>query len=241
MNQLALNQFTATGGFYPLARIRWLEGKIDEVETIYNQMCVPTDSPEMPHAPVLRLLVRGFLQCARQDFAGAEKSFQQAIKLDDEIHLASIFASPRFFLAYLYWRWQRPSLALNELEKVLTFCQLENTPGFILQEGALAIPLLQLAVKHNLMQDYAEKLFSLMDTAVSPSAPPQTQPVPTTLTSRELEVLQLLASGASNKVISETLTISLPTVKSHVSHILKKLDCASRGAAVAKAREYGLA
>jgi LuxR family transcriptional regulator, maltose regulon positive regulatory protein len=60
------------------------------------------------------------------------------------------------------------------------------------------------------------------------------------LTERELEVLRLLAAGASNKDIAEALVISMATVKSHVSHILSKLNVSSRGQAAARARELDL-
>lgn len=55
------------------------------------------------------------------------------------------------------------------------------------------------------------------------------------LTDRELDVLRLVATGASNATIAETLFISPKTVSVHVSHILAKLGVTSRGAAVAKA------
>ncbi len=55
------------------------------------------------------------------------------------------------------------------------------------------------------------------------------------LSSRELEVLQLLADGASNPGISKTLHISRRTAEHHVEHILTKLDVTSRTAAVAYA------
>ena len=55
------------------------------------------------------------------------------------------------------------------------------------------------------------------------------------LSSRELEVLRLLADGASNPDISKTLHISRRTAEHHVEHILTKLDVTSRTAAVAYA------
>ena len=55
------------------------------------------------------------------------------------------------------------------------------------------------------------------------------------LTDRELDVLRLIATGASNAAIAETLSISPKTVSVHVSHILAKLGVTSRGAAAAKA------
>lgn len=60
------------------------------------------------------------------------------------------------------------------------------------------------------------------------------------LSARELEVLQLVASGSSNGVIASRLHISDATVKSHLVHIYTKLEVSSRTAAVAKARELGV-
>ena len=60
------------------------------------------------------------------------------------------------------------------------------------------------------------------------------------LTSRELEVLQLLAAGRSNQAIARELVVTLDTVKKHVSHILGKLGAASRTEAVARARQLVL-
>jgi LuxR family maltose regulon positive regulatory protein len=60
------------------------------------------------------------------------------------------------------------------------------------------------------------------------------------LTSRELEVLDMLAAGRSNHDIARHLVISLDTVKKHVSHLLGKLGAANRTEAVARGRELGL-
>jgi len=55
------------------------------------------------------------------------------------------------------------------------------------------------------------------------------------LTSREIEVLQLLAFGHSNKDIAERMEISAETVKTHLEHIFRKLGTSDRTAAVAEA------
>ncbi|HEY7881992.1 MAG TPA: LuxR C-terminal-related transcriptional regulator, partial [Streptosporangiaceae bacterium] len=60
------------------------------------------------------------------------------------------------------------------------------------------------------------------------------------LTSRELEVLAMLAVGRSNQGIASHLVISLDTVKKHVSHLMGKLGAANRTEAVARGRELGL-
>lgn len=63
---------------------------------------------------------------------------------------------------------------------------------------------------------------------------------PETLTERETEVLRLLAKGKSNKEIAYDLTISEPTVKTHVSSILGKLHVSSRTQAALHAARIGL-
>ena len=60
------------------------------------------------------------------------------------------------------------------------------------------------------------------------------------LTPRELEVLQALAGGLTNRAIARRLAVSENTVKFHVSSILTKLDAASRAEAVALAARRGL-
>jgi LuxR family transcriptional regulator, maltose regulon positive regulatory protein len=60
------------------------------------------------------------------------------------------------------------------------------------------------------------------------------------LTDRELEVLQLLATGRSNQRIAHELVVALDTVKKHVTHVLGKLGAANRTEAVARARQLGL-
>lgn len=59
------------------------------------------------------------------------------------------------------------------------------------------------------------------------------------LTEREIEVLQLLSTGATNKEISRALFVTEATVKSHIAHIFTKLDVDSRSRAVHVARTRG--
>ena len=70
------------------------------------------------------------------------------------------------------------------------------------------------------------------------SAPPADDDVQ--LTPRELEVLALLAEGASNKMIARRLGISVHTAKFHVGSLLDKLDAVGRTDAVAHAARLGV-
>jgi len=60
------------------------------------------------------------------------------------------------------------------------------------------------------------------------------------LTSRELDVLVMLAAGRSNQAIAGQLVVTLDTVKKHVSHLLGKLGAANCAEAVTRARQLGL-
>jgi two-component system, NarL family, response regulator LiaR len=71
--------------------------------------------------------------------------------------------------------------------------------------------------------------------------PTPREPEVDALTEREIEVLQLVAEGHSNRQISEQLTISEATVRTHVSNILAKLNLGSRTQAALYALRTGIA
>src|SRR5262249_24805225 len=77
----------------------------------------------------------------------------------------------------------------------------------------------------------------LRELAHPPGRPPTSEP----LTEREVEVLRLIAYGESNHEIAAALGISEATVSKHVSHILSKLQLASRTQAALYALREGLA
>jgi len=60
------------------------------------------------------------------------------------------------------------------------------------------------------------------------------------LTGRELQVVELVARGASNREIARDLRISEATVKTHLLHIFEKLEVGDRTSAVTTALERGL-
>lgn len=64
--------------------------------------------------------------------------------------------------------------------------------------------------------------------------------LPDPLSPREIEIIRLVATGASNKEIAEKLVISEGTVKNHLSSILSKLSVRDRMQAVLKAKELGI-
>jgi DNA-binding NarL/FixJ family response regulator len=66
-------------------------------------------------------------------------------------------------------------------------------------------------------------------------------PLPAGLTPREAEVLSLIATGMSNREIAEHLVVSEGTVKSHINHLLAKIDARDRAQAITFAYQRGLA
>jgi len=111
--------------------------------------------------------------------------------------------------------------------------------GLILRESTLAIPLLRLAIEKKWHVDFAQCLLDQLSASDSPK--PVTIPeTGQTLTVREVEVLKLIAEGASNQVIAQRLVISEHTVKVHITNIYAKLQVTSRTEAAARARELRL-
>jgi DNA-binding NarL/FixJ family response regulator len=77
-------------------------------------------------------------------------------------------------------------------------------------------------------------------TRLSEQAPAWSQSLPEPLSQRELEILRLLAGGATNREIASQLVLAEGTVKNHVTSILGKLGVTDRTAAAMRAKEMGL-
>lgn len=77
-------------------------------------------------------------------------------------------------------------------------------------------------------------------TRLTGPAPARPAPLAEPLSERELEVLRLVAEGASNKDIAARLVLAEGTVKNHLTNILGKLGASGRLQAVNRARELGL-
>lgn len=95
-------------------------------------------------------------------------------------------------------------------------------------------------VIHNAVRDVARGR-TVLSPAVAQRLADATAPEPTSaLSPRELEVLALVADGMTNRQVGSALYVGESTVKTHLQHILRKLDVPDRAAAVAAAYERHL-
>lgn len=129
--------------------------------------------------------------------------------------------------------------AVEALEKAFALAQPEGFVRVFLDEGEPMAKLLFLAKSRRKGQGYASRLlYELGEVSKREPAPAQLLVKP--LTSREIELLKLIEAGYTNQEIADTLVISMPTVKRHISNIYTKLGATSRTQAVALGKELEL-
>ena len=133
--------------------------------------------------------------------------------------------------------------SLKTLERALKLAEPEGYVRIFVDEGEPMKHLLSKAVTHGVMPEYAGKLLDASkakgaDSTVTPIK--TSQPLIEPLSERELEILQLISEGLSNRQISERLYLAMPTVKGHNRNIFGKLQVKRRTEAVARARELKL-
>lgn len=135
--------------------------------------------------------------------------------------------------------------ALNSLSKALNIGEPEGYIRIFVDEGKSMAKLLYEAASREIYPEYVGRLLATY---------PKEKPKPSSiladsdeeydlvepLSERELEVLNLIALGLSNKEISQKLYISVNTVKGHTRNIYGKLAVNNRAQAIVRARRIGL-
>jgi LuxR family maltose regulon positive regulatory protein len=134
--------------------------------------------------------------------------------------------------------------ALEFLAEALTMAMPEGIIRYFVDEGKLLKPLLEKALAQKITPVFTRKLLDIIEEEERlrqawkrAAAPP---PPPGLLSERELEVLRLLADDISNRRIAARLSVSLGTVKTHIHHIIEKLEVKDRRQAIQRARELKL-
>ena len=134
-----------------------------------------------------------------------------------------------------YARWRQAEAALGQRDRAQAEHALRAAHAAAAGLGAQAL--------QAELEALARRARIALPTATEEPAAGEPPPAGTDLglTARELEVLQHLARGATNRQIADALYISARTAGVHVSHILGKLNAANRGEAAAIAHRLGLA
>jgi LuxR family maltose regulon positive regulatory protein len=129
-------------------------------------------------------------------------------------------------------------MAVQLLGEVLVLAAPGGFIRIFVDEGIPMAGLLSEAATHRIMPDYIGKLLAIFKS--SPRSAPPAMALIEPLSERELNVLQLIAQGHSNREISERLFLAVSSVKGHNQNIFGKLQVQRRTEAVARARELGL-
>jgi LuxR family maltose regulon positive regulatory protein len=137
------------------------------------------------------------------------------------------------------------SLALGAIENALTLAVPEGFVQTFVDEGPPMAHLLYEALGRGMEPEYVSRLLAAFpvaepEPAASAGSQPQESDLIEPLSERELEVLQLVAEGLTNREIAARLFVSPNTVKGHTRNIYGKLAVHSRTQAIARATALGL-
>jgi LuxR family maltose regulon positive regulatory protein len=141
--------------------------------------------------------------------------------------------------AVAHWRRGQQAGAMTALERALRLAEPEGYLRLFADLGLPMLRLLQEARSRDVLPDYVEKLRAAFHDQES-SASQAATALPEALTSREQEVLRLIAAGLTNREIAEALVVSPETVKKHTGSIYSKLGVGNRTQAAARGRELDL-
>jgi DNA-binding CsgD family transcriptional regulator len=227
------------------ARGQWLLGNLAEVRRVYDLILAKTEGHRFQYIGIMKLLLAGLIALSEERLSAAERDWQTAAQLQDQTRFTLIYSDAHLLLAALDLRMNRPDAAIQRLTPRLDEYAAEGVPGIVIWHGAVLVPVLRLAVAQGIQAEFATRVLAGMGIildAPAPSIPARAGGVrvPETgdlLTLREIEVLRLMAQGASNAAIAARLVLSIHTVKKHVASILAKLNVSSRAAAAVRARE----
>ena len=129
------------------------------------------------------------------------------------------------------------ALAVPEIEESVVACAEAGVAGFVTREGSVedVVAAVEAVARGETLCSprMAASLLRRIATLALERSP---ESIESRLTRRELEILDLIDQGLSNKEIARRLTIELSTVKNHVHNILEKLNVTRRWEAVARVR-----
>jgi LuxR family maltose regulon positive regulatory protein len=134
---------------------------------------------------------------------------------------------------------QQDTQAFEALERALAIAEPGGLVQAFVNEGQPMGALLYQAALRGIFPEFCNQLLERFE-VTSEAGATASENLVEPLSTRELEVLQLIAGGCSNQEIARQLVLSISTVKSHTHHIFGKLGVRNRTEAVARARFLGI-
>lgn len=228
------------------ARIWISQGDLDKAVEwqLARQMSVDDELfylEEHAYVTLARLLIAQF------NVSEDKETLQQAKRLLKRLFEAAeagsrigSMAEIRMLQALLHKAEKDSDAALAMLEHALVLAEPERYIRVFLEEGEPMAKLLQKVPAGTPGFVFARVLLKHFETTASQRASIEQGGLLDPLTSREMDVLQLISAGLRNQEIADQLFISLATVKRHIANVYGKLEVSHRTEAIVKARELGL-
>lgn len=224
------------------ARLNLLQAQWTEVAAWANNLQLDTENPDINDFTEYSYLtlVRWWLKDNKPDtLQQCQFILQPMIELADETGRDALKAEALLLQALLAQTFGEKSLAVDYLiQSMLAGNQFRR---LYLNEGEPLRSLLEaIDTRDDLPTSLVQHAHDLLEAMPEPQTPAPADSLIEALTDRELDVLQQLAAGKSNRQIADELYVSVGTVKTHARHIYEKLSVNNRTHAVARARELGL-
>jgi LuxR family maltose regulon positive regulatory protein len=231
-----------------LADVLRLQGDLAEAEAQAQQALRINQAYEIHHALVMPLHALARIRLAQGDGAGALELLDAEVTASGGLALAADQLSDRAAMRVQAW------LATGNLDAAAGWAResglsAHDPLSFRTETLHMALARVLLAAGR---QAEAEQLLTRLERTAQAAGrlgrlaeirrlsqegrPPQAG----LLSEREREILRLIAEGRSNQEIAKSLVVAVGTVKTHVHHLLEKLEAESRTQAIARARELRL-
>jgi predicted ATPase/DNA-binding NarL/FixJ family response regulator len=222
-----------------MGSIAWTRRDYAEAARLYQQGYDLYREVNDPGGEGTSLFGLGDTAQAQADYATAQRYFQQALDIAARIQWPQLMLTILVGVGDMLLRGGEQSQAVE----LLTLAAQHPATEPPARKRAQALLARAPDVKTDLAQDLdivVESLRERLRRQPTPRSAKTQQGLSEPLSERELEILRLLAHGASNQEIAERLTLVVGTVKAHNHNIFGKLGVNNRVQAIARARELDL-
>lgn len=222
-----------------LGRVLWCLQDAKRLTELVAQMTAQPATMAWPVVKMADALLYGQMHMLLGNLDLARDAMEHAVQLHARYRLPTFVGDPRTSLAMLHQQCGQLEVAWQTFAPVLDEARRDDTIGAWLVEPRERMSRLLALVPASLATepDVQALLARQAQWQPAPGGPAQVPDASETATSdlsgREREVLVLLATGQSNKLIARALDLSPHTVKRHVANVLGKLGVVSRGEAAA--------